>query len=145
MEQNIFKSLCCVLTISIAMSLAYIASQGELLADLLGYNSDKVFFVLLIATGVALTLFVWEDVHSPGKWKSVVGSFFYYYITFCTFSDGHVAGWSHSKDVLSEKFLVSIMISLIYLISIIVPLLALLIGFINTLLIQKFVKFNYSY
>ena len=127
--------ICYLVTVLTFLLVVNLASQGELTSDLAEYQSDKLIFVIYLLAGVGLTQ---RCIKFSTKFDavSISLSFLYYYSAFSIFSDGHVAGWSHSPDSLTDKLFMGFLIGAIYVVSIIVPLAALIIAIIQNRLLK---------
>ncbi|MFT6586780.1 MAG: hypothetical protein ACJAUY_002805 [Cognaticolwellia sp.] len=135
--------ICHLITFIAFVTVIDIATQSELLSDLTQYNSDRVLFVIYILVGIFLTQRVLKSVSSFDLLNNSLSSL-YFYSAYCMFSDGHVAGWSHSADLLTEKLLMGILISLIMLITIYVPVVSLIVATVHNKVIKAVWRFANS-
>ncbi|WP_440874953.1 hypothetical protein [Thalassotalea sp. PLHSN55] len=128
-------AICHIITIVIFLSAASAGSQQGLASDLAQFHSDKILLCIYLIWGYSLTQRI---LTSPNYLNivSVLLSSLYFYTAFCMFSDGHVAGWSHSQDMITEKVLMGLFISLISLFTIYIPVIAVVAGVVQNFLLK---------
>lgn len=127
---------CQIMTVVFFFIIAGASYKGQLMNDLSLYNTDKVIFFVLLAIGFLLTNKLWREAKNNYLLESTIYSAIYFFIIFVIFSDGHVAGWGHSQDDMMDKVLKGILTAFIYVISVFVPLMLLVIGFIYSLIFK---------
>ncbi|BDY04326.1 hypothetical protein [Ferrimonas sp. YFM] len=131
MGKYVERLVCGGITLGLFCGVAYAATHGNLAQNLARYQSDTTIFVLYIILGLCLTVSHFSDNAKTNIWLHVSLSSAYFYTAFCLFSDGYVGGWSHSKDILTDKLLMGLLFCVSLFLTLIIPLAAMVLGLIN--------------
>ncbi|WP_156896989.1 hypothetical protein [Ferrimonas kyonanensis] len=143
MNQKSKFILCSAITIVSMTLVISFATKGNLANDLVKYRTDLILFIIYLVIGPLLTKKVLST-----KLKldgiSIAFSYLYFYSAFCVFSDGYIAGWSHSSDEVLEKLFRGGLISILLIVTIYVPLVALAVSTIHNIIIKTVRDWRYG-
>ena len=104
-----------------------VATQGELFLDLSKYLAiDGVILTLFAVVAMIISKLVCNSK------RFGIYLFVYYYFLFAVFSDGHVAGWSHSATIFDKLAVSLFIVSPLLLLTVWIPIVIFVLAFLQS-------------
>ena len=123
-------------TIVCSAAIVRFSSQGKILSDLKEYYSDGAFMVVFVFIGYVIG----RNICQSSRHKIYL--FLFYYFLFVFFSDGHVAGWSHTQSIVEKLSVSTLIVAPLMIMTIFVPAGVLALVLFQTYGVKYFCKKN---
>ena len=127
--------------LAVMLITSFLASHGDLIGNLYAYYVDTVSIIIFILIGYVLSNATLKEYLQLKDNSCTSLLFIYYYSAFIVFSDGYLAGWSHTETVV-DKLVYLVFAGFAMLLSIFIPLIFLAISIIQTKLMIHMVKIH---